>query len=82
MGSYFSPVQNRLLAAMPIEEQQRSFPHLELVVLTPNTALYESGASLRHLYFPVDAIISLEQILARWIICRHFDGRHCIFHGK
>jgi CRP-like cAMP-binding protein len=63
MSSYFSPVQNQLLAAMPIEAQQRLFPHLEMVMLTPNTALYESGATRRHLYFPVDAIISLEQIL-------------------
>lgn len=63
MTSQFSPVQNQLLAALPIESQQRLFPHLELVILTPNTAVYESGAQRRHLYFPVDAIISLDQIL-------------------
>ena len=32
-------------------------------MLTRNTALYDSGAPRRHLYFPVDAIISLDQIL-------------------
>ena len=48
---------------MPPEAQARLFPHLELVMLAPNTALYDSGAPRRHLYFPVDAIISLDQIL-------------------
>lgn len=63
MTSHCSPVQNQLLAAMSPEAQARLFPHLELVMLTPNTALYDSGTPRRYLYFPVDAIISLDQIL-------------------
>lgn len=51
---------NRLLATLPVESQRRLFPHLELIKLSPNKTLYESGAVRRYVYFPVDAIISLE----------------------
>jgi CRP-like cAMP-binding protein len=54
-----SPLQNHLLAALPPEVQQRLFPHLEHVTLPLGKVLYESGASLRHVYFPTDSIVSL-----------------------
>lgn len=58
-----SPSQNHLLAALPVEVQQRVFPHLDLVSLALGKVVYESGDTLRHVYFPIDAIISLLYVL-------------------
>ncbi|EQD50952.1 Crp/FNR family transcriptional regulator, partial [mine drainage metagenome] len=41
----------------------RLLPHLERIELPLGTVLYESGGSLRHVYFPVDCIISLLYVL-------------------
>lgn len=53
------PYHNRLLASLPADGQGRIFPHLELVSLPPGTALREAGDSQRHVYFPIDSIVSL-----------------------
>jgi CRP-like cAMP-binding protein len=53
------PLQNQLLAAMPMAERKRLFPHLEPVTLTLGQVLYESGERLDHVYFPVTAVVSL-----------------------
>lgn len=53
------PQQNHLLAALPGEVQQRLFSHLEHVPLPLGQVLYESGESVRHVYFPTDSIVSL-----------------------
>src|SRR6185503_17847983 len=39
------------------------FPHLKLVALPLGEVLYESGDTLRHIYFPTDSIISLLYVL-------------------
>src|SRR5690606_15539794 len=39
------------------------FPHLELVELALGEVLYESGDTQRHVYFPVDVIVSLLYVL-------------------
>lgn len=57
------PQHNHLLAALPIDIQQRLFPHLELVALPLGKVLYESGDTLRHVYFPTDSIISLIYVM-------------------
>jgi CRP-like cAMP-binding protein len=54
-----SPLQNRLLAALPEEIQTQLFPHLELVPMLLGEVLYESGDTMRHVYFPIDSIVSL-----------------------
>ena len=55
------PVQaaNQLLAAMPTPEWQRIGPLLEAVDLPLGKVLYESGSKMGHVYFPIDAIVSL-----------------------
>jgi CRP-like cAMP-binding protein len=58
------PQQNHLLAALTPAEQQRLFPHLQLVPLPLGKVLYESGDVLRHVYFPTDSIVSLLYVLA------------------
>jgi len=59
-----TPLQNHLLAALPVEVQDRLFPHLELVPMPLGKVLYESGDTLRHVYFPTDSIISLLYVMA------------------
>lgn len=54
---------NHLLAALPDEEFQRWEPLLELVDLPLGLVLYESGQTLRHVYFPTTAIVSLIFVL-------------------
>lgn len=58
------PLQNRLLAALPIEEYQRLIPHLELVSLSRSQVLYDVEESITHVYFLNQALASLITILA------------------
>ena len=58
-----SPIENRLLAALPKIELERLQPNLELVSLTLGQSIYESGGRMTHVYFPTDAIISLLYIM-------------------
>ena len=62
-GSH-APAQNHLLAALPLLERERIYPHLELIPMPLGKVLYESGDVLRHVYFPTDAIISLLYVMA------------------
>ena len=55
--------QNHLLAALPQDIQSRLFPTLELVTLPLGKVLYESGDTLRHVYFPTDSIVSLLYVM-------------------
>ena len=50
---------NHLLSALPQEEFDRVFVHLEPVALALGKVLYESGDKLDYVYFPTTAIISL-----------------------
>jgi CRP-like cAMP-binding protein len=59
-----SPLQNHVLDALPAAERERLFPHLKLVTLPLGAVLYESGDTLRHIYFPTDSIVSLLYVLA------------------
>jgi CRP-like cAMP-binding protein len=58
------PQQNHLLAAMSAEERERLYPALQLVQMPLGKVLYESGDVLRHVYFPIDSIVSLLYVLA------------------
>jgi CRP-like cAMP-binding protein len=57
------PQQNHILDALPQPERERLFPHLKLVTLPLGKVLYESGDTLRHIYFPIDSIVSLLYVL-------------------
>jgi CRP-like cAMP-binding protein len=59
MPSAHCPQQNGLLAALPAQECQRIYPHLELVPMPLAAVICESGAAPRHVYFPTDSIVSL-----------------------
>ena len=47
-----------LLRTLAGDSMVRLLPHLEHIELPLGTVLYESGEALRHVYFPVDCIIS------------------------
>lgn len=57
------PEKNHILAALPGAERDRLFPHLRLVEMPLGMVVYESGAALRHMYFPVSCIVSLLYVL-------------------
>jgi CRP-like cAMP-binding protein len=57
------PKTNYLLAALPDAEWQRWLPQLELVEMPLAQVVYESGATLSHVYFPTTAIVSLLYVL-------------------
>ncbi len=51
--------RNQVLSALPDDVLDRISPHLALVELPQGTALYEAGAPINYIYFPVNSIISL-----------------------
>jgi hypothetical protein len=57
------PRQNQLLASLPDADWLRWQPQLELCEMPLGKVLYESGASLHCVYFPVNAIVSLLYVL-------------------
>ncbi len=63
MHTSHTPLQNRLLVALPEDARQRIFPCLEYVPLPLGHVLYESGQTLRHAYFPTDSIVSLLNVM-------------------
>jgi CRP-like cAMP-binding protein len=63
LGSH-DPQHNHLLAALSPVERERLYPHLELVPMPLGKVLYESGDRLRHVYFPIDSVVSLLYVMA------------------
>ncbi|MBE0440333.1 MAG: Crp/Fnr family transcriptional regulator [Gammaproteobacteria bacterium] len=58
-----TPLKNRLLNCMPLELQSRLIPKLKMMSLEQGSVVHEAGASLTHVYFPIDSIISLLHVL-------------------
>ncbi len=50
---------NRVLADIPAREYRRLQAQLEPVTLNFGQVLYEPGQTIRHVYFPIDCLISL-----------------------
>ena len=63
MNPASDPRKNHLLAALPEGEWQRWLPQLEWVDLPLGQVLYESGATMSHVYFPTTSIISLLYVM-------------------
>jgi CRP-like cAMP-binding protein len=57
------PRNNFLLAALPDPEWGRWQPLLERIEMPLGEVLYESGATLTHVYFPTTAIVSLLYVM-------------------
>lgn len=58
------PQSNYLLHALSQAERERIYPYLELIQMPLGKVLYESGDVQRHVYFPIDCIISLLYVMA------------------
>jgi CRP-like cAMP-binding protein len=54
---------NYLLAALSPAERERIYPYLELTPMPLGKVLYESGDVQRHVFFPIDCIISLLYVM-------------------
>lgn len=54
---------NQLLATLSTEEFKHWLPHMEMVDLQLGHVLYESGAPVKYVHFPLDAIVSLLYVL-------------------
>jgi CRP-like cAMP-binding protein len=54
-----SQMANRVLASIPPTEYKRLHAHLEPVELKFREVLFEPGKAIKHVYFPVDCLISL-----------------------
>ena len=63
MATDSTPLNNRLLAALPGAEWKRWRTHLEVVEMPLGQVLYESGGTLTHVYFPTTAIVSLLYVM-------------------
>jgi CRP-like cAMP-binding protein len=63
MYSQHSPKQNHLLDALPAGDYERLASHLELIPMALGDVLYESGDTLRHVYFPTTSIVSLLYVM-------------------
>ena len=59
LDTNITPLNNHLLSALPMAVYERLFPFVELVTLTLDDVIYESGNKQVYVYFPVDAIIAL-----------------------
>jgi len=53
-----TPMQNRLLAALPLEDYERLLPYLEPVSLPQGWTVYGPGARQNHLYFLTEGIVT------------------------
>ncbi len=54
-----APAKNQILAALPEKDYQNLSVHLEPVELQHGQVIYEIGDTIKHLYFPHNAMISL-----------------------
>ncbi|MGM0631603.1 MAG: Crp/Fnr family transcriptional regulator [Pseudomonadota bacterium] len=63
MSLDLQPEQNHILAQLPADIKKRLFPYLEAVSMPLGQVLYEPGQKMRHVYFPVDSIVSLLYVM-------------------
>jgi CRP-like cAMP-binding protein len=63
MGASAQPNQNRLITALPPAEAERWLPLLESVDMPLGSVLYESGGTLKYVYFPTTSIVSLLYVM-------------------
>jgi CRP-like cAMP-binding protein len=58
------PRENRILAALPVDVQNRIFPLLEPTEIPLGKVLHESGDEMPYAYFPTDSIVSILYVMA------------------
>ena len=55
--------QNRLLAALPVEEYQRLLPSLSRVQVVTGQVLIEPRDKMEYAYFPLDGVLCLLMLI-------------------
>lgn len=56
-------IENQILNQLSHTELDELLPHIELVRLAPAEVLYEINEKIEYVYFPIDAIVSLQNAL-------------------
>jgi CRP-like cAMP-binding protein len=64
MGDMDVGTQNRILAGLPADEQERLRPHLERLHLEHKQVLVEPNRPIEFVYFPEDAMVSVLSMMA------------------
>jgi CRP-like cAMP-binding protein len=64
MGDMDAGTQNRILAGLPADEQERLRPHLERLHLEHKQVLVEPNRPIEFVYFPEDAMVSVLSMMA------------------
>ena len=59
MSTYINSQKNLLIDALSMETQCRLRPYLDIIPLEKGAVLAESGDIMKHVYFPIDSIVSL-----------------------
>ena len=59
LGAKQVSISNHLLGALPRKDYLKLLPILEPVKLVFGETLYESHAQIRHVYFPIDCLVSM-----------------------
>jgi CRP-like cAMP-binding protein len=59
------PLDNRLLAVLPLADRERLREQFDLVTLSFGEVLMEPGDSIKHVYFPNDSLVSLLTLVDR-----------------
>ena len=57
-------IQNQILLRLPLAEQQRLSPSLEMVELTDTELIYAAGGPIEYAYFPTGAVLSALHIMS------------------
>lgn len=60
MGTHTPISRNRLLALLPAADYQRLAPDIKPMLLIQGQTLYQRGQRIQSVYFPIDAVVSLE----------------------
>lgn len=60
MGTHTPISRNRLLALLPAADYQRLAPDIKPMLLIQGQTLYQRGQRIQSVYFPMDAVVSLE----------------------
>lgn len=58
-SSEITQVENRILAALPGREYQKLLPKFQTISLPNRHVLFEQGSTIRFVYFPITAMVSL-----------------------
>ncbi len=61
--------QNQMLAILPVDVQERLYPHMDLIELAPGKVLYESGDTLAICLLPYRFCRVIVACDRMWSLC-------------